>query len=61
MPDDPKKKGRDSKTISNQLHELKHAAKKAGVKVDDVKQAKKNAGSTKRGIIEKELAKVKKP
>ncbi len=61
MPDDPKKKGRDSKTISSQPHEIKYAAKKAGVKEDDVKQAKKNTGSTKRGIIEKELAKIKKP
>ncbi len=60
MPDDPKKKGRDSKTISNQSHELKHAAKKAGVKIADVKQAKKNTGSTKRGIIEEELARAKK-
>lgn len=61
MPDDPKKKGRDSKTISDQLHELKYAAKKAGVKTGDVKQAKKNTGSTKRGVVENELAKVKKP
>jgi hypothetical protein len=60
MADDPKKKGRDSKTISNQPHELKYAAKKAGVKPADVKQAKENTGSTKRGIIEKELAKAKK-
>ncbi len=60
MPDDPKKKGRDSKTISNQPHELKYSAKKAGVKTDDVKQAKKSTGSTKRGIIQDELAKAKK-
>jgi len=32
MADNPKKRGKDSKTISNQDYELGYAAKKAGVK-----------------------------
>ena len=59
MADNPKKRGKDSKTISNQDYELKYAAKKAGVKKEDVKNAKAATKTTRRTVIEAELKKVK--
>ena len=59
MADNPKKRGKDDKTISNQNHELAYAAKKAGVKKEDVKKAKAATKSTRRSIIESELKKIK--
>ena len=60
MSDDPKKKRRDSKTISTQPHELKHAVKKLDINLNDVTQAKKNPGITKLRKLKKELLKLKK-
>jgi hypothetical protein len=60
MSDDPKKKRRDSKTISTQPHELKHAAKKPDTNLNDLTQAKKNPGITKVRKLKKELLKLKK-
>ena len=59
MADNPKKHGKDGKTISNQDYELAYAAKKAGVKKEDVKKAKAETKSTRRTIIESELNKLK--
>jgi Protein of unknown function (DUF3606) len=59
MADNPKKRGKDSKTISDQEYELAYAAKKAKVKKEDVKNAKAITGSTRRSIIEAQLKKVK--
>ncbi len=59
MADNPKKRGKDGKTISNQNYELAYAAKKAGVKKDDVKKAKAATKTTRRSVIEAELKKVK--
>ena len=59
MADNPKKRGKDGKTISNQDYELAYAAKKAGVKKEDVKKAKATTKSTRRTIIESELKKIK--
>jgi hypothetical protein len=59
MADNPKKRGKDGKTISNQNHELAYVAKKAGVKKDDVKKAKAATKTTRRSVIEAELKKVK--
>jgi hypothetical protein len=60
MSDDPTKKIRDSKTISTQPHELKYAAKKTDINLNDVTQAKKNPGITKLRKLKKELLKLKK-
>lgn len=59
MADNPKKRGKDGKTISNQNHELAYAAKKADVKKEDVKKAKAATKSTRRSVIEAGLKKVK--
>ena len=59
MADNPKKRGKDGKTISSQDYELAYAAKKAGVKKEDVKKAKAATKSTRRTIIESELKKLK--
>ncbi len=59
MADNHTKRGKDGKTISNQNHELAYAAKKAGVKKEDVKKAKAATKSTRRSIIESELKKIK--
>lgn len=52
MADNPKKRGKDGKTISNQNYELAYAAKKAGVKKEDVKKAKAANKTTRRSVIE---------
>ena len=59
MADNPKKRGKDGKTVSNQNHELAYAAKKAGVKKEDVKKAKAANKTTRRSVIEAGLKKVK--
>lgn len=59
MADNPKKRGKDGKTISNENHELAYAAKKAGVKKEDVKKAKAVTKTTRRSVIESELKKTK--
>jgi hypothetical protein len=59
MADNPKKRGKDGKTISNQNHELAYTAKKAGVKKEDVKKAKAAIKTTRRSVIEAELKKIK--
>lgn len=59
MPDNPKKREKDGKTISNQNHELAYAAKKGGVKKQDIKNAKVATKSTRRSVIEAEIKKIK--
>ncbi len=59
MADNPKKRGKDGKTISNQDYEIAYAAKKAGVKNQDVKNAKATTKSTRRSVVEAELKKIK--
>lgn len=59
MADNPKKRGKDGKTISNQDYEIAYAAKKAGMKKQDVKNAKAATKSTRRSVIEAELKKIK--
>lgn len=59
MADNPKKRGKDGKTISSQDYELAYAARKAGVKKEDVKKAKTATKSTRRTNIESELKKLK--
>ncbi len=45
----------DGKRVSNQKHEIAYVAKKAGIKAKDVRQAKKDAHSTSRKKIEKQI------
>lgn len=60
MPDDPKKMGRDNKAISNQPNELKFAAKKSDINLNDLTQVKKKPGITKLKKLTKELLRLKK-
>lgn len=48
----------DSKTISDEKHELEYVAKKYNCSVDQVKEAKKTAGTNERQAVYAALEKI---
>lgn len=48
----------DAKTISNEKHELEYVAHKFNCTVEQVKEAKKNAGTNERQAVYAELEKL---